>query len=228
MLDVERVENKYLVSTVDMETLKERLGVILQSDSHNGMNGYMVRSVYFDSIRNCDYFAKADGIDQRKKIRLRIYSPKDQNAKLELKEKVNGRQRKRSILISKEEAMQMLKGDYSFLLGMENNLAKMLYLYMTKEVYRPKCIIEYDRYAFIYDVNNTRVTFDQNLRCSLDYMKLFDEEIFFIPADDKSRITMEVKFDKFLLSGIKNAISNKNALVISNSKYCKAREKLKY
>lgn len=228
MLDVERVEKKYLINSQDMVTLKERLGAYLEVDPHNGVDGYMVRSVYFDSIRDLDYSTKADGLDKRKKIRLRLYDPSDQTVKLELKEKVNGRQRKRSIPVSRENAIQMLQGNYDFLFQMENDLAKTLYYYMTKEVYRPKCIVEYDRYAFVYEVNDTRVTFDQNLRCTLDVMRFFDPDPFWIPAGGKSRITMEVKYNRFLFSGVKNAISNHIAIETSNSKYCKAREQLKY
>lgn len=228
MLDVERVENKLLINAIDMEFLKERLGVYLKPDSHNGDKGYRVRSVYFDSNKNFDYFTKEDGLNNRKKIRIRIYPPDYEHVKLELKEKNNGKQRKRSVSISKEEALCMLRGDYGFLFEKDCNLAKALCVYMTKEIYRPKCIVEYDRYAFIHDVNDIRVTFDSNLRCSMDYMRMFEKEIFWIPADYKSRITMEVKYNNFLLSGVKNAISNRVAVVVSSSKYCKAREKLKY
>lgn len=228
MLDISRVENKYLVNVIDVSTLKERLGIILKEDSHNGENGYIVRSVYFDSNGNKDYRAKVDGIDNRKKIRLRIYNPDDNYIKLELKEKVNGRQRKRSISITRDEAVRMLKGDYGFLFENSDNLARTLYYYMTKEMYRPKCMIEYDRYAFIYDVNEIRITFDSNLRATLDYMSFLEHDVVWMPAGAKSHITMEVKYNEFLISGVKNAISNRMAIVTSNSKYCKARETLKY
>lgn len=226
MLDVQRVEKKYPVNVIDMENLKERLGTVLQADPHNGKEGYIVRSLYFDSYKDMDYFAKADGLDNRKKIRLRIYSPADTSVKLEIKEKVNGRQRKRSVSISRQEAEQMLRGEYEFLLSMESSLAKTLYLYMTKEGYRPKCIVEYDRYAFIHQSNDTRVTFDQNLRCSCDFEHFLSEDVFWIPAEDRSRITLEVKYNHFLLSAVKNAVSSRLTLEVSNSKYCKAREKL--
>lgn len=236
MIDVERVEKKYPINAIDMHNLKEGLKNYMQSDAHNGRNskdeqceeeGYIVRSVYFDSLSNTDYYAKTDGIDDRKKIRLRIYSPEDAIVKLELKEKKDGRQRKRSIPITREEAKQLLAGEYSFLFEKDDALSKTLYFYMTKEIYRPKCIIEYDRYAFISEVNDTRVTFDQNLRCSANIEAFFDDNISWIPVADKSLITMEVKYNRFLMSNIKKAISNKITLEASNSKYCRAREKLK-
>ena len=53
----------------------------------------------------------ADGIGERRKIRLRIYDPGDKNAKLELKEKTGDFQRKRSLTVSREEAEQMMEGN---------------------------------------------------------------------------------------------------------------------
>lgn len=226
MLDVQRVEKKYPINVIDMENLKKRLGAVLQSDPHNGENGYIVRSLYFDSHRDMDYYAKADGLDNRKKIRLRIYSPADTSVKLEVKEKVDGRQRKRSLSISREEAERLIAGDFGFLLETDSPLAKTLYCYMVKEGYRPKCIVEYDRYAFIHRSNDTRITFDQNLRCSCDFAHFLTDNIVWIPAEDRSRITLEVKYNHFLLSAVKNAVSNRITIEVSNSKYCKAREKL--
>lgn len=226
MLDVQRVEKKYPINVIDMEILKERLGAALEPDRHNGENGYIVRSLYFDSYQNMDYYAKADGLCERKKIRMRIYDPEDTTVKLEVKEKVDGRQRKRSLSITRREAMQMLRGEYAFLLSKEDALSKTLYFYLKKEGYRPRCIVEYDRYAFIHQSNDTRVTFDQNLRCSCDFESFLSDSIVWIPAEDRSRITMEVKYNRFLLSAVKNAVSNRITLEVSSSKYCKAREKL--
>lgn len=226
MLDVNRVEKKYLVDRMLMKDIIGRLERSLETDKHNGPDGYMVRSLYFDSFNNRDYQAKVSGLDDRKKIRLRIYSHRDSVAKLELKEKHNGMQRKRSIILSREDAMALVNGDYSCLQGREDSLSKVIYAYMVKEVYRPVCIVEYDRYAMIKDTNSIRVTFDQNLRASTDVKSFFEESINFIPLDLTDRITMEVKYDVFLFSDIKNALSLKVAVESSNSKYVRARERL--
>ena len=97
---------------------------------------------------------------------------------------------------------------------------------MTKEVYRPVCIVEYDRYAMIEDTNSIRVTFDQNLKVSRDVKNLFGETIHYQPLDLTDKITMEVKYDGFLLSDIKKALSVKVATESSISKYIRAREKM--
>ena len=226
MLEVNRVEKKYLIDRFLMKDIVGRLEKSLMTDEHNGIDGYMVRTLYFDSIANYDYNAKLSGLDDRKKIRLRIYSHQDKTVKLELKEKHNGLQRKRSIILSREEACELIKGDFSCLLYKEDKLSQTLYAYMSKELYRPVCIIEYDRYAMIEDINSIRVTFDQKLRASRDVNNFFNETINYQPLDLTERITMEVKYDGFLLSDVKRAISLKVATERSIRKYERARNLL--
>jgi len=224
MLDVTRVEKKYNIDPIGMELMKRRLTRVMTSDPHNGPTGYIVRSLYFDSIRNKDYFAKEDGEDVRKKIRLRIYSAQDKNAKLEVKEKTDGMQRKRSLSITREESEKLMSGDYGFLAEKDDSFAQALYYLMTKEIYRPKCIVEYDRYAFIHPDNNIRVTFDQNLRMSEDPADMFRPVNKMIPVARSSDITLEVKYDGFLYSSIKSAIGDDLTINVSSSKYCRVRE----
>jgi hypothetical protein len=224
MLDVKRVEKKYLTDPVGMVDISGRLKHLLQDDPHNGDSGYMIRSLYFDSVTDMDYYAKTDGIDVRKKIRLRLYDTSDEIIKLEVKEKAGGMQRKRSLNISRNDAEEIMQGNYESILKYGNDFSKALYLLMTKELYRPKCIVEYDRYAYVHSENNIRVTFDSNLRGSSICDRFFDKETVFTPITGNSEITLEVKYDGFLYSGIKSAIGDHLTLEISNSKYCRARE----
>ena len=228
MLDVTREEKKYVTDPVGMELLKRRLNTFMESDKHNNGTGYIVRSLYFDSINDMDYFAKADGLDVRKKVRLRIYSPDDKVAKLEVKEKAAGMQRKRSLSVTREEALQISQGYYECLACKDDDFAKALYLLMTKELYRPKAVIEYDRYAFISPDNNIRVTFDQNLRAEPFADNLFKQGKLGYPVTSSQEITLEVKYDGFLHSGIKMALAGDIGISVSNSKYCRAREKFGY
>ena len=76
-LSVFRCENKYLISYADALSLQRKLDLVLQRDCHSGEQGYTVRSLYFDSLNNLDFYTKLAGTELRKKIRLRIYSPGD-------------------------------------------------------------------------------------------------------------------------------------------------------
>ena len=110
MIDVSRREIKYQISPHEIAGLKRRLASIMRCDRHNGRDGYLVRSLYFDTPFDTDYEDKIDGYNERQKIRLRLYDPQEDTVKLELKEKKGTVQRKRSLILNREEAEQMICG----------------------------------------------------------------------------------------------------------------------
>ncbi|WP_157453700.1 VTC domain-containing protein [Clostridium sartagoforme] len=81
------MEKKYEMPYIVSRKLKSTLEVALKPDINNKENGYMVRSLYFDTIFDNDYMDKEDGIEYRKKLRLRTYDLDSNILKLELKEK---------------------------------------------------------------------------------------------------------------------------------------------
>ena len=223
MLDVSRRELKYLIDRGEMYRMRPQLATVLAADAHGGQDGYRVRSLYFDSLFDSDFEDKVDGYDDRRKIRLRVYDAKDATVKLELKEKTGSAQRKRSLLLSREEAERMIRGDYLFLMERPESLAKQLYPFLTTKCYRPKCIVEYDRMAYYRSENDIRVTFDQNLRASEASFDLFDEALILYPVAHPNEVTLEVKYRGFLYSHVKELISRTDRMQTSNSKYCRAR-----
>lgn len=223
MLDVTRKENKYDIGLIETADMKRRLGIYMESDPHNGETGYLVRSLYFDTLYDADFEQKVDGYDERQKIRLRVYSADAMTAKLEVKEKEDALQRKRSLSIERSEAQQMINGDYRFLLRREEPLAHWLYAFLNARCYRPKCVVEYDRYAYILEHNDTRITFDQNLRASESNYDIFDKDLVLYPVSAPGAVTMEVKYTGFLLSHLKNELNYCDKTRCSNSKYCRAR-----
>lgn len=54
----------------------------------------MIRSLYFDSLEDIDWQEKEDGIELRRKIRLRNYGSQSSFAKLEMKQKQGSNQKK--------------------------------------------------------------------------------------------------------------------------------------
>ncbi len=223
MLDVTRTEVKYDIGLAEMADMKRRLGIFMEPDSHNGDRGYLVRSLYFDTLHDTDFEEKVEGYDGRQKIRLRVYGAKAENAKLEIKEKTGGFQRKRSLMLNREEAARMIAGDYRFLMQRQEPLAKWLYTFLSVRCYRPKCIVEYDRFAYITEHNDTRITFDQNLRASESTFDIFSENAALYPVGPPERVTMEVKYSGFLFTYLKNELNHCDKVMASNSKYCRAR-----
>ena len=52
MRDVLREEKKFLLNQAEALKLRNYLSNVVHTDSHNGPDGYQVRSLYFDSLSN--------------------------------------------------------------------------------------------------------------------------------------------------------------------------------
>ena len=223
ILDVLRKEKKFVLSNVVSTNLSNFCSKILREDQNNKDEGYCVRSLYFDTYCNGDYEQKLAGDELRKKIRLRIYSTDDEFAKLEMKQKQNDNQRKRSLSVSRAHAKQLIDGDFSCLLTYDNKFALELYNVMTMEMYRPKCVIEYKRKAYMVEENSTRVTFDSDIRATECNYDIFDKDLCLYPVYGMEKVVLEVKYNNFLLSYIKDIINSVDKIETSVSKYCLAR-----
>jgi len=220
VLKVFRHEYKYNISYEEMLRLREKLNDLLEIDRNS--TGYMVRSLYFDSLNDIDYYEKLDGVINRKKIRLRIYEPNANKVKLELKSKYDYHQQKESLIITKEEATELIKENYSILLNHKEDVASKLYTILTTNCYKPKVIIEYQRIAYTTR-NNTRITFDFNIKRSNDVNTFFDEDINYLNITSPQNIVLEIKFNRFLEPYISNVLGKYIANKESVSKYVMGR-----
>ncbi len=223
VIDVFRTEKKYFIKNNQVINLKKYLDLLLEKDSFSqNDNGYIIKTLYFDSYNDKDYYDKINGDLFRKKIRMRTYGTDGSSIKLELKEKENANQRKRSVLLSKSQASKIIIGDYSPLLEIGNELSLYLYSIMQREVYRPKCLMSYNRLAYYSPTNQIRVTFDTNIKYSFSDFELFDDSVKLLPVNFDP--ILEVKYDGFLLQPIRDAINNFNLVETSISKYVLARQ----
>ena len=215
-----RHEFKYIISYSDMLKLREKLDEVLEID--RDYNGYMIRSLYFDSVDDDDYYDKLDGSMYRKKIRLRIYEPNPSFVKLEIKEKSDIHQLKSSLIISQDEAKELINGNYEVLLKYEEDVAQKIYLILKRGLYKPKVIIEYQRVAYITGTT-TRITFDYEIKKSNDFDSFFDEDINYYDLIDRKDIVLEVKFDRFLEPYLSNILASYGTRNQSVSKYVMGR-----
>jgi len=222
-INIARTENKYLLDKVSSYRVKRNLKAVLPVDRPGAAGGYMVRSLYFDTIYDKDYYDKLNGLDNRQKIRLRIYNPEDTTAKLEVKEKQGSYQWKRSITISRQDAMLLIQGRYDELIDKYSSLFMRTVLRkMQIEVYIPKIIIEFNRLAFINETNNIRITFDTELKSTEASFNLYSSKLNLKPIIYP--VILEVKYNNFLLSYIKSALNLANQVPTSTSKYCLGRQ----
>lgn len=221
--EVMRQERKFLLNLNDFYKHSDYLEKILSQDSHNGSTGYMIRSLYFDTLDNRDFHEKENGIELRRKIRLRNYDPNSEFAMLEIKQKQGLNQLKRSLKVKKEDAIELINADYRCLLRYAEPFAAECYGIMNMHCYRPKTIVQYDRKAFIAKENKIRVTLDSNITATESCYDIFSNELVLNPVLDQFNFVLEVKYNGFLLSYIRELINEINGSEISVSKYCLAR-----
>lgn len=220
VLETFRHEFKYVISYEEMLKLREKFDKLLNID--RSFDGYMIRSLYFDSIDDEDYYAKLNGDMNRKKIRLRTYEPNPKLVKLEIKAKYDIHQLKKSLLISKEMANELINENYEILTTIDSPVAQEIYTILKKGVYKPKVIIEYKRIAYI-TATTTRITFDYEIRSSDDASRFFCDDINYYDLITKKDVVLEVKFDRFLEPYISNILSSYASRGQSVSKYIMGR-----
>ena len=61
-----REEKKYLIGMAEALQRSHLLGQVMREDPHNGVHGYRIRSLYFDTVYDEDYHEKLAGIETRR------------------------------------------------------------------------------------------------------------------------------------------------------------------
>lgn len=219
-----REEKKFLISLPEALQISSRLSQVMLEDAHNGIHGYRIRSLYFDTIDDTDYYEKAAGVELRRKLRLRCYDPSADYAMLEMKQKQGASQLKRSLRVTREDAERLRRGDYAPLLRYPEAFAAECYTLLHSRCYRPKTIVEYDRKAFIAKENKIRITFDSRVEATESCLDLFSPRLNMNPVLDPYCVVLEVKFNGFLLSYLRQLINSVDKSELSVSKYALARQ----
>ena len=223
MNEVLRQEKKYLLTAADAQSFGAYLGGVMLQDEHNGPQGYSIRSLYFDTLNDGDYWDKMDGVELRRKIRLRVYSPSASFGMLVMKQKEGPYQKKRSLRLERGDACQLCRGEYEPLLKYREPFAAECYGLMRYKCYQPRTVVEYRRRAFIAKENRIRVTLDSQITATEAAWNVFDPNLVQYPVLDPFHVVLEVKFNGFLLSYIKVLVGAVNRSEFSQSKYCLAR-----
>lgn len=222
-LSVMRNELKYSINYFEYTTLSQKLCNVLLEDKNNGQGGYKVRSLYFDSYQNTDFYAKLSGDEKRKKIRLRIYRHDDPQVKLEIKRKVGDLQEKKSLILSRKDAQAIIDGKYEVLLGYKSKLALELYQIMSFNGLKPVVMIEYRRKAYIHPMNNIRITLDSEIRSNEVFFDFFAKDPVLAPTDVFFQAVLELKYNHFIYGWISNILKPYNLERESLSKYMMSR-----
>lgn len=223
MNEVLRKEKKFLLTIDEYYRIKEKLKKVISLDENSKNGGYTVRSLYFDTVDDTDFESKENGLEIRKKIRLRNYGVDSNFASLEIKQKQGEFQKKRSLKLSKEDAKKLIDGNYSILLKYNEAFAYECYCLMNMYCYRPKAIVEYKRDAFIVKENKIRITLDHNIKATESNFNIFDGNLNQNLTINNFFVVLEVKYNEFLLSYIRDLLNDIDKREISVSKYCLGR-----
>ncbi len=221
---VMREEKKFLINTEEFIKKRHFLNQVMMQDAHNGEDGYLIRSLYFDTVYDDDFFEKMDGVELRRKIRLRCYSPTSDFAMLEMKQKQGQYQMKRSLRMSRADAQKLIEGKFDVLLKYQEDFAKECYGFIHSRCYRPKTVIDYRRTAYIAKENKIRITFDRDIKATQSCFDIFSENLLLNPVIDKFNTVLEVKFNGFLLGYIRDFINSIDKSELSVSKYILGRQ----
>lgn len=219
-----RHEYKFLIDEKDKTELYYRLKSLIPLDPNAGEEGrYWIRSVYFDDYRNSCFYQNEDGINERAKYRIRIYNVSDQRIRLERKSKKNGMTCKESAALTRRQCDLLLQGiplplDTPEAQQYPEVLKQFLVLMMSRGM-RAKTIIEYERIPFVYPSGNVRITLDRNITSSLDTARFFEKDNLRYPVLASGQQLLEVKFDEYLPTFIRDHLEIGNLQQISFSKY---------
>lgn len=219
---VSRAEEKYVLSHVEYECIKNIIRNFMMLDRGRP---YWIRSLYFDTPYDRDYLDKEIGVNERKKVRLRIYSLEDEFAKLEIKNKSGDYSVKETLKISREDAKSLIAGDSMPILAYGSELAVKIYNILNCEHRVPAVIVDYMREAYFLSVNNVRITFDSGIRALRDMTCYYAEGIA-TPVTFADEIIMEVKYNGALPDILIEAIRCVDLFRESVSKYCMSRTRI--
>lgn len=223
MNEVLRQEKKFLISIDQYYQYSHFFSYQMTLDNHSHDDGYEIRSLYFDTIDDRDYQEKEDGIELRRKIRLRNYGSNSTYALLEMKQKQGLLQKKRSLKMNKKDALELIKGNYGVLLNYSEPFALECYTMMNIHCYQPVCVVSYQRKAFVAKENKIRITFDHHIVTNECDFNIFSNRIIQNSALDPYLVVLEVKYNGFLLSYIKDMLNALDRSETSVSKYCLGR-----
>ena len=217
-----RHEWKHEISYADLLSIRQRLRAVAQADPHVRDGKYLIRSLYFDNLNDKALREKIDGVNRREKFRIRYYNGDPSLIHLEKKSRLNGLGTKFSAQLTAEEAQRIVDGDLDWMMDPDRPLLQELYCKMRYQGMRPKTIVDYTREPFIYGPGNVRVTFDYNIRTGLGCTDFLNPDCITVPAPDAG-IILEVKWDAFLPSVIRDAVQTPGRRVTAFSKYAQCR-----
>ncbi len=220
-----RNEKKYYLHAFEYITLRAKVATLLSLDRNSiDSDGYGIRSLYFDGVHDHSLYDKNDGIFNREKYRIRIYNGCDQKITVERKSKYGSYVCKESAPLSLPEYEAILAGDYVVLAKTKHSLLQDFYQALTYRRFRPTAITDYIREAYVYEPGNVRITFDKKLAAGVNTPDIFDPKLILEEALLPQQTVLEVKFDNFFPSNVRQLLQPEKIVQSAISKYVICKE----
>ena len=217
-----RHEIKYMITPGDAASIRTNLSAVAKMDPHAKEKGfYHIHSLYFDDLADTALHEKLDGVNERRKFRIRYYNDDPGYIMLECKMKRDGVGCKPQERLTLEETQKIIRGDIDWMVKSGRPLLAALYVDMKTRHLRPKTVVDYKRVPFIYAPGNVRVTIDWAIRSGppKDFLKPGGLTL---PIEEDVTL-LEVKWDGYLPNLIRKAAALKSRTVTSFSKYAACR-----
>ena len=217
-----RHEIKHLITPGDAASIRANLSAVAQMDSHAKEKGfYRIRSLYFDDPADTALHEKLDGVNERRKFRIRYYNDDLGYIMLECKMKRDGVGAKPQERLTLEETQKIIRGEIDWMVKSGRPLLVALYADMKTRRLAPKTVVEYKRVPFVYGPGNVRVTIDWAIRTGSP-KDFLNPEGLTLPIEDDVML-LEVKWDGYLPNVIRKAAALKSRYPTSFSKYAACR-----
>ena len=217
-----RHELKHEISLGDMMAIRARMRAICETDPHAVDGKYFIRSLYFDNPEDRALREKLDGIRDREKFRIRFYNHDPSVIHLEKKVKRDSLGYKQTASLTRDEAQAIADGDIEWAKDDARPLLRELYAKARYEGFGAKTVVDYMREPFIFRAGNVRVTLDYNIRTGLYSKDFLNPELPTLPIVGDP-IIMEVKWDDYLPSIIRDAVRLNGRRSAAFSKYAACR-----
>lgn len=215
-----RHELKFLIAPAHAATLKKDLSLLMEKDPNGDPHGrYKVRSLYFDTPSGTAFFDKLDGVEIRRKYRIRFYNDDPAFIRLESKLKIDDLSEKTSQRIDQRLALDLIDGKAFDLIHQPESVLSAFVLEMKLTGLRPSVIVDYQRTAYWHRALDVRITFDEQIRSGLYETDLFKPETLTVGVMDDQDIVLEVKYDDIMPSAIADLIRQIPMIRLAVSKY---------
>ncbi|MCM1089985.1 MAG: polyphosphate polymerase domain-containing protein [Butyrivibrio sp.] len=217
-----RHELKYILTPIQYTLLQSRLKWVMQRDAHVLESGeYFIRSVYFDSPDRLALKEKQNGVDVRRKYRIRFYNGDVGHCRLECKEKKGTRISKRSEALTEEQAECLLFGG-ACESGGTDMLFQEIKLLIDSEGYAPVVTVDYVREPYVLALSDLRVTFDKEIAWGVVEGCLTHER--YLSNIYGDNMVLEVKYNDYLPEHISHILSSIKPVQTAASKYAACAE----